>query len=358
MRESAPVVEALGERTVAGEHRGGGRGATLSFLAAVALVELLLPRAFEARLPRETARNPAVLRNWQGYLAATSAPRGPERRVLLLSNSQGRGPEYPEGEIYSSRLAARLARPGAPPVRVVNWSVAPSRVPEAIVLLAHARKLEPEVVLAVFPPNWFADEDHEQGGRPTPLTMFESDVSETAWVQPGLPREFRDHYLTTADAVRSLLAVAWPTFRFRDLPAYHLAVTSPRLQPLVPGAVSARWYDTPQPRRPRTRLAAPPTFAALSPNEALVRMLNQAAAPLSARRVFVLQPLWFQVHPKHVPGLETLRARLEAGGWEFLDLTRAVPWTEFLEGSVHLTREGHERLAARLAEHLEAGARP
>ena len=80
---------------------------------------------------------------------------------------------------------------GAGGVRVVNWSVAGTRVPEAIVLLARARELQPDIVLSVFPPNWFDGADYLEGDRPVRLARLESDLSDTAWFyRDGLPREF------------------------------------------------------------------------------------------------------------------------------------------------------------------------
>jgi hypothetical protein len=326
----------------------------LCAVAAVALVEATLPRLMDARLPHGEGRNPRLLRDWDRYVARTAVASPDERRILVLSNSQGRGPEHSPDRIYPSLLARRLET-GGDRVRVVNWSVAPSRVPEAVVLLARAQDLAPQVVLAVFPPSWFAAGDYETPGGPTPLSMFESDVTDTAWLyRERLPVEFTRHYLTPATAGTALLARWWPSFRFRDLPAFWLSRRVPRLRPLLPEASRARWYDTDLVRLPRRRPGPAPEFPTPDPHPALVSMLDTAAARLGTRRVFVLQPLWFAIEPRHAPAVTRLKRELAARGWEVWDMSAAVPWTEFLEGSVHLTERGHrlfaELLAARLAE--------
>lgn len=325
-------------------------------LAAVALVETALPRLIESHLPRGEGRNPRLLRDWDRYVAETAVAAAGERRILVLSNSQGRGPEHPPERIYPSLIARRLAE-GGERVRVVNWSVAPSRVPEAITLLARAQDLSPDVVLAVFPANWFAAEDHATRSGPTPLSMFESDVTDTAWLyRERLPPEFVRHYLTPRTAWTALLARGWPCYRFRDLPAFWASRHLPWARPLLPEAARARWYDTELERAPRRRLGPAPEFPVRDPYPALVSMFDEAAARLGARRVFVLQPLWFEVHPRHVPSVARLKRELAWRGWEVWDMTAAVPWTEFLEGSVHLTERGHHIFAELLAARLAAAA--
>jgi hypothetical protein len=113
------------------------------------------------------AGTPICAADWDNYIRVTSAPREPEVRVLLLSNSQGNGPEYPDRAIYPWLLQDALneGRTG-PPVRVVNWSFGPNRVPEAVLLLARAQELKPHLVVAAFHPTWFQRPDYEFQGSP------------------------------------------------------------------------------------------------------------------------------------------------------------------------------------------------
>jgi hypothetical protein len=324
---------------------------------AIALAEVALPRAiYEPLVPgRRYGRNPHLRRDWDNFIRVTSTPHDPEIRVLLLSNSQGNGPEYPERVTYPWRLQDLLneGRTG-PPIRVVNWSYGPNRVPEAVVLLARAQELRPHVLVAVFHPAWFQAADYVWQGRPTPLSMFPGDVVDTAWLyRDRLPAAFRAHYLTPVTAASALFATGWPTYRFRDLPVSYLQVQLPWFRPFVPEGEWAAWFLAGRARR--SRLQAQPVAGRLPPppTDPLVEMFLEASALTAApRRVFVYQPHYFRVRDPW-EGPELLRHRLEAGGLAVWDMGEAVPWTQFLEGqNLHLADEGHATFATALAERL------
>ena len=332
-------------------------GAIVGALLAIALAEVAVPHAiYEPLVPvKRYGRNPHLRRDWDNYIRVTGRPRDPEVRVLLLSNSQGNGPEYPEPVIYPSRLQDLLneGRSG-PPVRVVNWSYGPNRVPETVLLLARAQELRPHVVLAVFHPGWFQEADYLWRGKPTPLSMFPGDVVDTAWLyRERVPAAFRAHYLRPITAVSAVFARAWPTYRFRDLPVSHLQVHLPWVQPFVPEGQWAAWFLAARARR--SRLQAQPVAGRLppTPTEPLVEMFLEASARVKARhRVFVYQPHYFRVTDPG-EGPELLRRRLEAAGQEVWSMGDAVPWPEFLEGqNLHLADEGHLTFARALADRL------
>ena len=329
----------------------------LGAVLVIALAEATLPRAIHEPLVagKRYGRNPHLRRDWDNYIQVTGRPRDPEVRVLLLSNSQGNGPEYPEPVIYPWRLQDLLneGRSG-PPVRVINWSYGPNRVPEAVVLLARAQALRPHVVVAVFHPGWFQEPDYLWRGRPTPLSMFPGDVVDTAWLyRDQVPAAFRAHYLRPITAVSALFARGWPNYRFRDLPVSYLQVQLPWFGPFVPEGEWAAWFLAGRARR--SRLQAQPVASRLPPppTEPLLEMFLEASARLDARhRVFVYQPHYFLV-PDPGEGPELLRRRLEAGGQEVWSMGDAVPWTEFLEGqNLHLADDGHLTFAKALAERL------
>jgi hypothetical protein len=269
--------------------------------------------------------------------------------VLLLSNSQGRGPEVPAGQIYPALLSAHLSSTRAAPVRVVNWSFASNRVPEAIVLLARARELNPHLVVAAFPPNWFSDRDLR-----SPLTRLESDLTETAWLYRGrLPERFRERYLTRTAAIRAAFARGWPLYRYRDLPVFALSVWAPGILPVFPEASQSRWFDVDLGRVPRMHLPPAPRIASQAPSPELMAMFLEAASELAAPKAFVLQPLWFALHPRHERAAATVREGLERGGWITWDLTRAVPWDQYFTESVHFTPAGHVTFAEELSRRLD-----
>jgi len=350
---SGDVILRLRERTALKRVPAPLLGAIL----VIALAEVALPRAFyEPLVPgKRYGRNPHLRRDWDNYIGVTGHPRDPELRVLLLSNSQGNGPEYPEQVIYPWRLQELLneGRTG-PPVRVINWSYGPNRLPEGVVLLARAQELRPHVVLAVFHPGWFQEPDYVWQGRPTPLSMFPGDVVDTAWLyRDRLPAAFRAHYLTPVTAVSALFARAWPNYRFRDLPVSYLQVQLPWFRPFVPEGEWAAWFLAGRARR--SRLQAQPVAGRLPPppTAPLVDMFLEASARVgAARRVFVYQPHYFRVRDPG-PAPEIVRRRLEGAGIQVWNMGEAVPWTQFLEGqNLHLADEGHATFATALAERL------
>jgi hypothetical protein len=317
----------------------------------IVVAEAALGHVLRARVAAtfDTARNAHARRDWDNYVRRTSVPRPPERRILLLSNSQGRGPEYPSDRIYPSRLQRELnaGRVGSP-VRVVNWSFGPNRVPEAVLLLARARQLRPDVVIAVFPPIWFQDEDYEVGGQPTPLSMFPSDLVDTAWHhRRALPPAFVDHYLSPLLALDALFARRWPTWRYRDLPISALAARASWVEAFMPDRERAAWFYEGINARVRVRSRTPADISGRWPNAALMGFFTDAASGLEARRIFVLEPHYYRITGGREI-LAPLRERLVRGGFEVWDMMEAVPWPEFFEG-VHLTDAGHAVFARELA---------
>src|SRR5512134_3342491 len=131
-------------------------------LLAMAALEGALPRLLYTPLDpqKRYGRNPHLRRDWDNFIRVTGVPPDPEIRELLLSNSQGNGPEYPDRATYPWLLQDTLneGRTG-PPVRVVNWSFGPNRVPEAVLLLARAQDLQPHLTVSVFHAGWFQPAD-------------------------------------------------------------------------------------------------------------------------------------------------------------------------------------------------------
>ncbi len=323
-------------------------------IAGLLLGELAIPAWLYPPLPAELDANPFARRDWDRYVERTSVKHDPEIRILLLSNSQGRGPEYASDQLYSSLLEQELNRGRTgPPVRVVNWSFGPNRVPEATVLLARAHDLEPHVTLAVFPPVWFDDDDYTFRGQPTPLSMFPGDVTDTAWFyRSRLAPAFRDHYLGPRTAIRAYLARYLPTFRLRDLPVSYLQSRFSWFAAFVPEGEKAAWFATG--RGSLTRLRRQPALAggSLRPNPTLLRIFDDTARALPTQRVFVFQPHCFFSPGAHEAVLP-LQEQLARDGWEVWDMMDVVPWQEYLSGqNIHLSDSGHALFAHALAERL------
>lgn len=325
-------------------------------LAGLILAEAVLPRVLYRPLDPSAryGRNPHLRRDWDNYIRITAAPRPPEKRVLLLSNSQGNGPEYPDRVVYSWVLQDLLNEGrSSPPVRVVNWSFGPNRVPEAIALLARAQDLQPDLTVAIFHVGWFQPADYTFEGRPTALSMFPGDVVDTAWLyRDRLPASYRAHYLRPVTAMSAVFARFWPTYRFRDLPVSWLQVEAPWFRPFVPEGEWAAWFLAARARR--SRLQAQPVAGLLppAPEPALLEMFCQASERLPGRRVFVYQPHYYRL-PAGASLEDPVKPVLERCGFEVWDLSQAVPWRQFLEGQqIHLADDGHRTLAAALAERI------
>ena len=319
-------------------------------------LETLLPRLFPVSLSPDLpyARNPFGRRNWDDFIKVTSVPHEPETRILLLSNSQGRGPEYAALNLYASLIQQKLnrLRPAAS-VRVVNWSFGPNRVPEAIVLLARAQELNPHISLAVFPPFWFQAEDYVIDSKPTPLSMLPSDICETAWLyRDRFPKEFTEHYLTPITIVKAYLARYTNTYRYRDLPISYFRKTHPWARPFTPDGVDASWFSTGRGSL-RTRQVKPTrNFPLPWPHAVLMKMFTDTAERLPGRKIFVLQPHCLPILPSHQDSLNATRGHFIRNGWEVWDMMTAVPWYEFLEDSLHLSAQGHRIFANALEGRL------
>ena len=328
----------------------------LTALAGLLAGEAVLPRVLYRPLDPAAryGRNPHLRRDWDNYIQVTAAPRPHEKRVLLLSNSQGNGPEYPDRAIYSWLLQDLLneGRSG-PPVRVVNWSFGPNRVPEAIALLARAQDLQPDLTLAIFHVGWFQPADYTFEGRPTPLAMFPGDVVDTAWLyRDRLPAPYREHYLRPINALNATFARFWPTYRFRDLPVSWLQVNEPWFRPFMPEGEWAAWFLAARARR--SRLQAQPIAGLLppAPEPALIEMFCQVSERLPGRRVFVYQPHYYQLRRAALPE-DRVKPVLERRGFQVWDMSDVVPWRQFLEGQqIHLADDGHRTFAAALAERI------
>jgi hypothetical protein len=328
----------------------------LAALAVLLAGELALPRVLHRPLDpdRRYGRNPHLRRGWDEYIRVTGRPLPGEFRILLLSNSQGNGPEYPDRATYPWLLQDLLneGRSG-PPVRVVNWSFGPNRVPEAIALLARAQDLRPDLTLNVFNQAWFQPNDYRVQGRPTPLSMFPADVTDTAWFDRArVPPAYRAHYLRPVTALSAAFARYWPTYRYRDLPVSWLQVEQPWFRPFAPEGEWAAWFLAARARR--SRLQAQPTVGLLPPppQPELMEMFCEAAERVPGRRVFVYQPHYYLFRPGTEPA-DHVKPVLERRGFEIWDLSAAVPWPQFLEGQqIHLADDGHRTLAAALAERV------
>lgn len=129
--------------------------------AALGIVEIGLRVAADpGAIPTsyEAPRNPHFRRDWAQWTRVPATLPG-ERRVVVISNSQGFLRERAEGEwAYPARLAGELSRRTQSDVRTLNWSAPGGKIPEMVVLAARAARHDPsDIVLVTYTENFVGD---------------------------------------------------------------------------------------------------------------------------------------------------------------------------------------------------------
>ena len=201
----------------------GHRQAVLLTLALVGAVNIAAGAALDAHfLGRDgDARNPNYRRLWPEYVLDTLPKREGELLVILISNSQGYGPELPAELIYPVRLERLLSERWQRPVRVANWSMQSGNAPDFVALAAAAPRLDPDVTLLLTSPRNFSQKFRMQQGEPIGLDYGLPDTRRLigyAGVRARLPRSFTDYYVHTNELLDATLARLMPLWRYRDLP--------------------------------------------------------------------------------------------------------------------------------------------
>ncbi|MES0489108.1 MAG: hypothetical protein ABUK01_03895 [Leptospirales bacterium] len=93
-------------------------------------------------------RNQAYKRGWPEYISASSPDHG--NHIIIITNSQGYGPELQEEQIYGNLLQNKLQKRGSH-IIVENWSVPGMRMPEFIILLQKAIEKKPDMIFTLLP---------------------------------------------------------------------------------------------------------------------------------------------------------------------------------------------------------------
>jgi len=190
--------------------------AALAALAAAASAEISA-RVLYARLDfphaTEGPRNPFYRRAWPEFTAPT-APREGERRIVVISNSQGFFRESADGSKgWVSRLEGLLNEAGPDrPTRVLNWSIDGANSPDMVVLGARTAGSRPDLVLVV---TWAPNFTNRRLRRP--LSFMISDVNQMAY-QRDVRRYLSDRFLDELDAYDPLgwLSVHSGLVKLRD----------------------------------------------------------------------------------------------------------------------------------------------
>lgn len=346
-RDQAPVLEGPpGAR--------GARGAVLLSLALVAAVNVVGAAALDARFLNgdQRARNPNFRRLWPEYVLHTEPKRDGEALVVLITNSQGYGPELPERFIYPVRLEQLLTERWQKPVRVVNWSVQSGNATDFVTLAAAAPRLDPDVTLVIASPRNFGRQFRMQQGEPIGLDYGLPDIPRLigyADVRELLPASYTAQYVHPNELLDTALARVMPLWRYRDLPQL-VAFDYPALRHFTRGADQQNWRHR-EPAAPTWREQALQDLPVPLLSWELVDELAETLAELPGRRIFALMPSHSTTNHDFPSFPRRAGAHFEAAGVESWDLSGVVEDRHFITVS-HMKETGHEAFAHVLAERL------
>ena len=332
----------------------GHRQAVLLTLALLIVVNLTAGAALDAHfLSRDgDARNPNYRRLWPEYVLRTKPKAQDESLVIVISNSQGYGPEIPSRYIYPVQLEKHLSERWQRPVRVVNWSVQSGNATDFIALAAAAARVDPDVTLLVTSPRNFGRPFRVQQGEPTGLDYGLPDIPRLigyADLRSQMPDSFLDYYVHPNEILDVTLARVMPLWRYRDLPQM-LAFDHPPLRRFTKGADQQNWRYR-DPAAPMWRESQIVDLHVPLISWELVDEMAEALAEVPGRRIHVQMPSHSVTNRDFRSFSRRVRGRFEAVGVETWDLSGRVEDRHFITVS-HMKETGHLAFADVLAEEL------
>ena len=315
----------------------------------------------------ESARNPYRFRDWPTYVDGIRTANG-AACVVLVSDSQAYGGEYPARNGYPARLEALLneRKPGGiDRWEVLNLSIDGVTSLEYLALAARLRDERPLWLISVSGSADYRAENYRKGfafprtdlvqlpteariARRLPLSFWRRhgkvEDTLTAWVMRWFPllraRDYLWSWLDTRypGAQKSLYAPR-TTYRFWQLPG------------------QARTAAVPDPLPDRTGGRLDLTYDERS-TELLAEFLDQLARIPARHKLVATAPLHsdFAGTPDG-EWIAAFRRDLERLAGEndlpFLDLTTALPADDFITSN-HLHDRNHRRMAELLADRIAA----
>lgn len=305
-----------------------------------------------------TVRNPFRYRAWPEYMGDPSGrPNRPT--VLLLTNSQGYGAEYPSYIAYPGRLE-RLLRyrrvGGRSDWEVLNWAVDGVTSMEYTLMAAYAREHPPTMVLAVTSYPDYRDEHFN-----LPLSYCRSDIPRliSRWhILKSLPRSYIKRHVKIEDFLAYALLDHLALSRFREyfwswldrrFPGVLNVFYAPQFS-YLPWALPKEAITEPirLPRRALTRREVTYGDGSRVMLQEYIDMLSRIPSTV----VFVAEPT--TAGPDHrfqAPFLEDAARMTEQAGIPFWNLNNALPRDRFLSTG-HLERKNHVRMSEILADRI------
>ncbi|RMF80642.1 MAG: SGNH/GDSL hydrolase family protein [Chloroflexi bacterium] len=166
--------------------------AIVGFVMAAEGLAAMIYQHIEFATSYDAPRNPNFRRGWVEYTRPPATREPNERRIILISNSQGFLRERPEDEfVYASQLEMLLNQQAdGSNYQVLNWSIPGGNAPEYILLAARAAAHDPDMILLVTYSQDFVEDLH-------PIAFYISDANRLGYlsdVRRYLPAEFIRQY--------------------------------------------------------------------------------------------------------------------------------------------------------------------
>ena len=190
----------------------GGMGLAVVAMACGVAVWLLPPPASCV----EQSRNPYRFRDWGHYVEAMDS-RGDSACVVLISNSQGYGGEYPAQKVYPARLEALLNERktgGVEHWEVLNFSLDGVTPMEYMTLAARLREEKPAWLISISGSADFRADNFDKG-----FSFCRTDLPQlltTGSMARRLPLSFWRRHGRVEDVLTAWITQRLPLLRIRD----------------------------------------------------------------------------------------------------------------------------------------------
>ncbi|MBU0731016.1 MAG: hypothetical protein KKE17_05265 [Proteobacteria bacterium] len=314
------------------------------------------------RLSKHSKRNPFFRKAWVEHVYRVSPKHPDEKLIIILSNSQGYGREFPDDKTYPVLLEKKLREKTGSDVRVLNWSVPGLAAPEFVILAAAAHRLNPDIFVVVAGKRAFSSGhyllDQETQER-QPWATDSHYLLNHNDVKRYVPKSFIDHFFHPGDTMELFIAKLLAPWRYKDLPAAYLDRYSITM-PFFPKHPAADWFLDMQNKIPlaerintsRNKRKRSVSTSNKPVSEELLDQFIQATDTIRTKKIFIAMPERARrpgqtQQPIH--GL--IRQPFEKGGYEIINMSGAIPPEHFISQS-HLHQQGHEIMAEKLSEVL------
>ena len=340
---------------------GGGIGLAVLALACGLAMWLLPPPAGCV----EHSRNPYRFRDWPHYVDAMDRCSH-SAYVVLISNSQGYGGEYPAQKVYPARLEALLNERktgGVEQWEVLNFSLDGVTPMEYMTLAARLREEKPTWLISISGSADYRSDNFDKG-----FSFCRTDLPHlltTGSVACRLPLSFWRRHGRVEDVLTAWITQRFPLLRIRDyvwswldtrFPGAQRAFYAPRTTYRfwqLHG--EARTEPLVSPVQGKGEELIDLTYDAKS-TVLLGEFMEQLAKIPAEHKVVAAAPLRsIFADGREGPWVAAFREDLKrlAGeaGLPFWDLTEQLPPEDFITSN-HLQDRNHKRMAALLEERI------